>query len=729
MATIVLGAIGTLIGGPIGGAIGSLIGSAVDSRIFAPGPREGPRLNELKITTSSYGMAIPRHFGRMRVPGQIIWSTDLVEHKESQGGGKGSPSVTTYSYSASFAVALSSRPLLSVGRVWADGKLLRGAGGDLKVGGRFRFHAGYGDQRPDPLIAAAEGANRCPAYRGTAYVVFEDLDLSDYGNRIPSLSFEVIGDDGPLSLSAMLDGVLPDSSAPVSLGGIAGWSVDGSLAETLATLQPLIPMDLDASDGQLVLLPEDSDGPVIPLPPPSTASNQDDFGRSTGFTKHRGAAPETPVRVLRYYDLERDYQPGAQRAGGPALPGQPRTIELPASLSAGSARQLVEQAVMRASWNRQAISWRVSQLDPRVRPGSTVSLPGQSGLWRVRSWEWRDHGVDLALTRMPLRGISGDQLADPGRVNPPPDVAIGKTSLAVCELPWDGQSATVPTVLAVASSASPGWRGASLFLDRGDGALEPLGPTGRSRGIIGSALGVLPSASPLLFDRHSAVDVTLIPADLALSGATMRQLALGANRAILGEEIIQFASAQPLGLGRWRLSSFWRGRGGTEGQVGGHRAGERFVLLDGSGTVLDPVQVGNAPQGAVLAIGVADSELVRSSIGLSGIGVRPPSPVHARWTRLADGSFRLHWTRRARGGWLWLDEVETPLGERAESYAITYGSDGAVLARWETSSPEALFASADLATLRAAEPAGQFSIRQRGDLALSEALDVALPPL
>jgi len=321
MATIVLGAIGTLIGGPIGGAIGSLIGSAVDSRIFAPGPREGPRLNELKITTSSYGMAIPRHFGRMRVPGQIIWSTDLVEHKESQGGGKGSPSVTTYSYSASFAVALSSRPLLSVGRVWADGKLLRGAGGDLKVGGRFRFHAGYGDQRPDPLIAAAEGASRCPAYRGTAYVVFEDLDLSDYGNRIPSLSFEVIGDDGPLSLSAMLDGVLPDSSAPVSLGGIAGWSVDGSLAETLATLQPLIPMDLDVSDGQLMLLPEDSDGPVIPLPPPSTASNQDDFGRSTGFTKHRGAAPETPVRVLRYYDLERDYQPGAQGRG--ACPSRP----------------------------------------------------------------------------------------------------------------------------------------------------------------------------------------------------------------------------------------------------------------------------------------------------------------------------------------------------------------------------------------------------------------------
>lgn len=30
-----------------------------------------------------------------------------------------------------------------------------------------------------------------PAFRGTAYVVFEDLPLNDYGNRLPQLSFEV----------------------------------------------------------------------------------------------------------------------------------------------------------------------------------------------------------------------------------------------------------------------------------------------------------------------------------------------------------------------------------------------------------------------------------------------------------------------------------------------------------------------------------------------------------
>ena len=45
---------------------------------------------------------------------------------------------------------------------------------------------------PDPFIEAKEGAGQAPAYRGVAYVVFEDLALESFGNRLPQLSFEVI---------------------------------------------------------------------------------------------------------------------------------------------------------------------------------------------------------------------------------------------------------------------------------------------------------------------------------------------------------------------------------------------------------------------------------------------------------------------------------------------------------------------------------------------------------
>ena len=172
MATIILTAVGTAIGGPIGATVGALIGQQIDSAIFRPSAREGPRLKELAVTSSSYGTPIARHFGRMRAAGSIIWATDLIESSEKVGGGKNSPSTKVYSYSTSFAVAFSSRPILSVGRIWADGNLLRGAAGDLKTGGTLRVYLGHADQQPDPLILAAEGP-QCPAFRGTAYAVFE----------------------------------------------------------------------------------------------------------------------------------------------------------------------------------------------------------------------------------------------------------------------------------------------------------------------------------------------------------------------------------------------------------------------------------------------------------------------------------------------------------------------------------------------------------------------------
>lgn len=128
MATLVLTTLGTTLGGPIGGALGSIIGQSIDQNLFGPPARRGPRLGDLDVQTSSYGTPIARIYGRMRVAGTVVWATDLREEEVASGGGKGSPGAINYAYSASFAVALSSRAAQSIGRIWADGKLLRGGG-------------------------------------------------------------------------------------------------------------------------------------------------------------------------------------------------------------------------------------------------------------------------------------------------------------------------------------------------------------------------------------------------------------------------------------------------------------------------------------------------------------------------------------------------------------------------------------------------------------------------
>ena len=722
MATLILSAVGQYFGGQIGSTIGALVGRQIDSLIFKPGDREGARLTELKVTTSSYGVPIARHFGRMRVAGQIVWATDLIEHREKHGNGKGSPSTINYTYTASFAVALASRPIRSVGRIWADGKLVRGAAGDMKVGGTFRLHTGEADQPADPLLAAAEGADHCPAYRGLAYAVFEDLQLSDFGNRIPTLSFEVVADESALDFAMLLDGVIGDADAAVALPGLSGLSNEGALSDLLGALDPLFPVDCDACGVLLTIQPDRLQGTPIALPEAATSTRREDFGGNAGFARQRSAATERPVAVLRYYDTDRDYQPGAQRASGRPLPGQPRTIELPAALDATAARGLVEQAAKRAQWARQSVSWRVTQLDPAVRPGATVTLPDHPGRWRVSGWEWHDQGIDLGLTRLSALSAS-TSAADPGRSNSAPDQAVATTELAAVELPWDGNSATsVPLLLAAVSSPGAAWSGASLYVDQGDGALQLLGPSGRTRATIGAALSALAPASPLLFDRQRSVTVQLVGEDLVLLDTTMRQLAMGANRAVLGSEVIQFASAQPLGGGAWKLSGLWRGRGGTEAAVAGHATGERFVLLDGSGIALDPATVGEAPGAIIAAIGLADPAPVTASIGLRGIGSRPLTPVHPKLSRGVAGGLELSWTRRSRGGWTWLDGVDLPLNEQSEAYAVTYSDGAAALASWDTSSPALSIAAAQVTALTALAPHGTFAIRQRGDRATSAPL-------
>jgi len=203
MATLVLSAVGAAVGSSFGGAvlglsgmvigraIGATLGRVIDQRLMGGGSQviEQGRIERLRVTGALDGAPVPLVWGRVRLGGQVIWSTGFVESiSESGGGGKlvRKPTVREYSYSMSLAVALCEGPILGIGRIWADGQEI--APSDLNL----RVYDGSEDQLPDPLIDAVEGAGLAPAYRGIAYVVIEDLELGAYGNRVPQLSFEVM---------------------------------------------------------------------------------------------------------------------------------------------------------------------------------------------------------------------------------------------------------------------------------------------------------------------------------------------------------------------------------------------------------------------------------------------------------------------------------------------------------------------------------------------------------
>ena len=210
MATILLSTAGAAIGGSVGGtlaglssvaigrAVGATLGRVIDQRLLGQGAQavETGKVDRFRLTQAGEGAAIAQVYGRMRVGGQVIWASDFAETTTvtGGGGGKGAPSTpqtTEYSYSVSLAIALCEGEITSIGRIWADGEEISAHALNMAV------YRGTRDQLPDPTIAAIEGADAVPAYRGTAYVVMENLGLGPFGNRVPQFSFEVLRAEEP----------------------------------------------------------------------------------------------------------------------------------------------------------------------------------------------------------------------------------------------------------------------------------------------------------------------------------------------------------------------------------------------------------------------------------------------------------------------------------------------------------------------------------------------------
>lgn len=311
-------ALGFFLGGPLGAQIGFSLGGLLGGALFPGKIPSGPRLQDLNVSAATNGVPIPIGYGTQRVPGNIIWAPPLVEHSKKQSV-KGGPKQTTYSYTASFAVAFGEGPA-QLGRVWFDSKIVydptggsagitaisqsgnlvtvtctlnpdvgsqatiagvgvSGYNGKWAVistgptsftyyntkhsglapssGGTASIPApaytaptiytGTETQAPDPTIQAAEGAANVPAFRGLCYAVWENFDLSNFGNRIPNIRAEITFVSSTSHSTIFLDksnftsgGAAPIVNAltPSSADEFAIWMVAVSSSVLPTNLQP-----------------------------------------------------------------------------------------------------------------------------------------------------------------------------------------------------------------------------------------------------------------------------------------------------------------------------------------------------------------------------------------------------------------------------------------------------------------------------------------------------------
>lgn len=202
----IVGAIGGAVAGfilsagnPLGAIKGAAYGAAIGGYIDPPpGPNlRGPTLEDKSFQSAAYGVSIPRLYGTIATMGNIIYLENneykAVSKKESQGGkGGGGGTYETTTYFATFAVALAeAMPGSAIRRLWAGGKLIYSAGTDdlgtilqsQQGAAGWKYYDGT-QTEPDARMEAVLGVGICPSYEGTAYIIFNDFELTGYGNGL-----------------------------------------------------------------------------------------------------------------------------------------------------------------------------------------------------------------------------------------------------------------------------------------------------------------------------------------------------------------------------------------------------------------------------------------------------------------------------------------------------------------------------------------------------------------
>lgn len=312
--------------------------------------------------------------------------------------------------------------------------------------------------------------------------------------------------------------------------------------------------------------------------------------------------------------------------------------------------------------------------------------------------------------------------ADAGVPVGAPDWPDADTMVRLFDLPnIDGVPATAPRLIVAAAGSNDGWRGADLwFAAVPGGEPVPMGPI-RPAAALGTLDEPLMPGSGELIDDVNAVLVNLVNPSMTLESVEDMVLFGGANRAMVGSELLQFGTAEALGEGLWRLGRLLRGRCGTA-VAGPHAEGAPFVLLDDPALVPVPDDLARAAEsGAALLQWVPRNGVAVTGIAIPAVGraLAPLAPVHGRSYPDGAGGVHAEWVRRSRADTGWRDHVDLPPGEGREMWRVEPHPPVAGVAGWDCLSPTLHLDAAALAAL----PAGHaLSIRQIGDFAPSPPL-------
>lgn len=506
-----------------------------------------------------------------------------------------------------------------------------------------------------------------------------------------------------LTLERLIRAILADFGVDATLeiaadGFVEGFVVDRPMSAR-AALEPLARLfgvDVSASGG--VLRWRGRGGRVVAT---IDAGRLVDVEGEPLMRLSRAQETDLPAEaVIVFTDARGEYRRAAAASRRLAVSSRREArLETGLVMGRGQAAALADVMLQDVWAAREGAAFSLGPNEVAFEPGDIVEIATRAGprLHRIARI------VDGPVRRVETNAAEPGLFETPGaRIEAPtraPPATPGKPFAVPLDLPL--ALGEPPILQHLAAYADP-WPGALAIWRSVDG--ESFSQTGlvAAPAQIGFTQGVLPPGAPWRWDRASSLDVVLAAGAIASVGDVA---ALGGENLFAlvdGEgvcEIVAVAEAELVGERRYRLSRLLRGLGGSEPQAARTlAAGALVVRLD---QTIVPLARGLQELGGEwlhrigpVGRGHDDPAVLPFSSRVGRRALEPLSPVRVAARRTPEG-VRIAWIRRSRldaDGW---EQIDPPLGEESERYAVEIMRDGARLRRLESDRPEALYAAAD----------------------------------
>lgn len=543
------------------------------------------------------------------------------------------------------------------------------------------IHQGSLVQLPSATIEAFEGVGNVPAWRGYAYVVLKNLNLTDFGNVPPQINIT-----WKPGTTATAGGMVNDLTEKAGLG--ASWAtiasslsypVDGYPLQGVVALSSAVqPIAIAANmlaqgrEGALEFFAR-TGATIIDVDAADLSSHEiGSESRERPIQVQDANENEIAERVtVRYLDNQNRLQGGAQsaRATTAGAPNTERTINLPLVLNDAAAdAQEIAQRVLFDSFNRREtirISLPPSYMHVQENDVLRIVALGRTWYLLVRkidrganyvlqlecTAEIRDSLVQVAASEAPLGG----------------SVAFDTTNLVIVFYPSDtpgpgpgpgpgpipNPNPGTPSIIIPFAHTDPNRSEslACLYSKRvyeADSEYREIGKLGveSTLGFATTALGFA-DITCNFEDVTNTVDVELWRGSM-VSPADDARWRDGDLAVKIENEIVFVKTATLIGERTYRLSGLLRGMLGTGDGIGDHGIGDAVTVISSTGIRDSVIEipwtwVGSSRSFKMVPLGRDVSEVEEVRLQIRNAGVTPQGPVDLVSNRDTNGDIALRW--------------------------------------------------------------------------------------